>query len=84
VFRRHQLSLQVDAEALLQQILVDHEITTVEDATTSLEMLVNEYLTQDDLMQSGKSIYSPIPNDFNSASLIYRFPYCLWRILLNF
>ncbi|KIM29152.1 hypothetical protein M408DRAFT_328860 [Serendipita vermifera MAFF 305830] len=46
--RKHQLSLQADAMALLQQILVDHDIGTVEDATVSLEMLAKDYLLQDD------------------------------------
>jgi hypothetical protein len=33
--------------ALLQQILADHDITNVEDATLSLEMLAKDYLLQD-------------------------------------
>jgi len=37
--------------ALLQQILVDHDITNVEDATASLEMLAKDYLLQDGLFR---------------------------------
>lgn len=33
--------------ALMQQILADHDINNVEDATVSLEMLAKDYLLQD-------------------------------------
>ena len=37
---------------LLQQILVEHEITSVEDAMVSLEMLAKDYLLQDGTLSS--------------------------------
>jgi hypothetical protein len=36
--------------ALLQQIMIDHDIGTIEDATISLEMLAKEYLEQDGML----------------------------------